>query len=77
MAFNVSEPAFKPIVIEGQLFVIQPKQMQDRGMEVVHGHYIFCCPISKLISGPPRKRSPDSGPSRYPLLPINRFLPPS
>ncbi|MFT4513432.1 MAG: hypothetical protein ACI89X_001345 [Planctomycetota bacterium] len=34
--FHIRQPAFQPVVVVGQPFVIEPQQMQDRRVEVVH-----------------------------------------
>jgi len=46
---HVGQPEAATVVEKGQAFVVEPKQMQHGGMQVVHGDTIDGCLLSDLV----------------------------
>ena len=56
MAVDIGESIIAASVAVSQTFVIQPERMQDRGVEVGHGDFVFGDVVSEFVglsvSGP-------------------------
>src|SRR4051812_417240 len=51
-AFNIRQPPIDAVVIEGQFFVIQPKQMQNRRVKIRNGNFVFRDEVPNVIRRP-------------------------
>jgi hypothetical protein len=51
MTMNVGQPTVNAVLPNGQLLVIDPKQMKDRGMQVVTPRLALDCLIAPIIAG--------------------------
>src|SRR5437773_12553021 len=49
LAVHVSETAIDPVVIEGEFFVIEAKQIQDGGVEVRNDDLVFADEVPDLV----------------------------
>ena len=49
MAVNIGQAKVAAVVPEGQLLVIHPQEMEDRGVQIVHVDAIFGRPVSDLV----------------------------
>ncbi len=56
-SFHISQSAFKAVVVERQTLVVQPEQMQDRGMKIVNVADILNSLVTELIRRPVCERS--------------------
>ena len=48
---EVRQPVIAPVVAVGELFVIKPQEMQQRGVEVVDVDFVFNGFVAELIRG--------------------------
>ena len=49
---DIGEAIIPARMAEGQAFMIQPHQVQDGGMQVVHVHFVLRCHVAILVGGP-------------------------
>src|ERR1044072_8119776 len=49
VSVNISEAAIDAIVVEGQLLVIEAKQVQDGRVEVGNGDFVLCDKIADFV----------------------------
>ena len=52
MTVNVGETALDAVVVEGEALVVEAKEVEDRGVEIVRGEDVFASLEAKLIGGP-------------------------
>ena len=52
LAMNVRQPKIATRVAEGKLLVVEPQEMQDRGVQVMHVNFVRDGFVTKLVSLP-------------------------
>ena len=58
---HVGQPIVAPAVAVGQPRMVQPKQVQDRGVEIVHVDPVFCDRRADVVGRSVREAAFDSG----------------
>ena len=57
---HVRKPALNTVLIKRQLQVIEPHQVQDRGMEVVNRNYVLHGAVTELVGSAVAERRLDA-----------------
>ena len=48
---DVGEAAFDAVVVEAELFVVEPQEVEDGGVEVVDGDDVFGGSVAEVVGG--------------------------
>jgi hypothetical protein len=64
VAVDVGQAALDAVVVDGQGFVVEPEQMQNGGVEVVHADGVLDRTMTKGIGGPIAEGGADPGSSQ-------------
>ena len=69
LTIDIGEAIISAGMAEGQAFVIQPHQVQDGGMQVVHVHFVLRCHVAILVGGPIADTGLDATPASHTVNP--------